>query len=70
MSLSSGLIAAPFTPMHADGSLNLEIIPEYASFLSRNGVSGVYIFGSTGESASLSLRRKESLAGKLGRTHT
>ena len=61
MSLLSGLIAAPFTPMHADGSLNLDLIPEYADFLARNGVSGVYIFGSTGESASLSLREKKDL---------
>ena len=24
-----GLIAAPFTPMHPDGSLNLAVIPAY-----------------------------------------
>ena len=61
MSLSSGLIAAPFTPMLANGNLNLDLIPEYAAFLARNGISGVYIFGSTGESASLSLREKKAL---------
>ena len=28
-----GLIDAPFTPMNADGSINLSIIPEYANLL-------------------------------------
>ena len=44
-----GLIDAPFTPMHADGSINLSIIPEYASLLQRNGLKGVFINGSSGE---------------------
>ena len=56
-----GLIAAPFTPMLPDGSINLEIIPSYAESLVRNGVSGVYICGSTGESASLTLEEKKSI---------
>ena len=44
-----GLIDAPFTPMHADGSINLSIIPEYAALLYRNGLKGVFINGSSGE---------------------
>ena len=31
--LLTGLIAAPFTPMHEDGSLNLQVIGPYAEFL-------------------------------------
>lgn len=57
-----GLIAAPFTPMHADGSLNLELIPGYYAMLKQNGVKGAFICGSTGEGVSLSLREKEQVA--------
>ena len=44
-----GLIDAPFTPMHADGSINLSVIPDYAALLHRNGLKGVFINGSSGE---------------------
>ncbi len=53
-----GLIAAPFTPMHNDGSLNLDIIPKYANHLIENGVKGVFICGSTGEGVSMTLDEK------------
>lgn len=45
----NGLICAPFTAFHADGELNLDIIPRYARTLEANGVSGVFINGSSGE---------------------
>jgi N-acetylneuraminate lyase len=45
----TGLIAAPFTPMKRDGSLNTGIIPEYANKLKKDKVSGVFICGTTGE---------------------
>ncbi len=57
----SGLIAAPFTPMHNDGSLNLSLVPEYYAFLKRNGVTGAFIIGSTGEGVSLSLEEKKAV---------
>lgn len=57
-----GLIAAPFTPMHADGSLHLELIPEYYSLLKANGVTGAFICGSTGEGVSLTLQEKKAVA--------
>ena len=44
-----GLIAATFTPFKNDGSLNLKIIPAYAEKLKKDGVSGVFICGTTGE---------------------
>ncbi len=57
-----GLIAAPFTPFHLDGSLNLELIPAYYEFLKSNGVKGAFICGSTGEGVSLSIQEKKSVA--------
>ena len=58
----TGLIAAPFTPMNADGSLNLTIIPKYYEFLKSNNVSGAFICGSTGEGVSLTLLEKKAVA--------
>lgn len=56
-----GLVAAPFTPMHPNGDLNLALIPEYARFLAQNGVKGAFIGGSTGEGVSLSFPEKMAL---------
>jgi len=53
-----GLIAAPFTPMHMDGSLNSELVSKYYEFLEKNGVCGAFINGSSGEGASLSMKEK------------
>lgn len=57
-----GLIAAPFTPMHADGSLHLEMIPAYYAMLKHNDVKGAFICGSTGEGVSLSIKEKKAVA--------
>jgi len=57
-----GLIAAPFTPLHDDGSLNLGLIPRYRAMLRHNGVRGAFICGSTGEGASLTLSEKMAVA--------
>ncbi|MCE6991171.1 dihydrodipicolinate synthase family protein [Dyadobacter sp. CY323] len=57
-----GLIAAPFTPMRADGSLNLDLIPAYYQFLKQNGVNGAFICGSTGEGVSLTVSEKKQVA--------
>lgn len=58
----NGLVAAPFTPMHPDGSINVSIIPSYHVFLKRNGVAGVFICGSTGEGPSMTLLEKKAVA--------
>lgn len=58
----NGLIAAPFTPMHADGSLNLDLIPEYYAMLVGNGINGAFICGSTGEGVSLTMEEKMAVA--------
>jgi N-acetylneuraminate lyase len=57
-----GLIAAPFTPMHKDGTLNVSLIPVYYEFLKGNGVSGAFITGSTGEGVSLTTSEKMAVA--------
>jgi len=54
----SGLIAAPFTPMHGAGELNLELVPAYYRLLKHNRVTGAFICGSTGEGVSLTTREK------------
>ncbi len=59
-----GYIAAPFTPMLENGDLNLNLIPEYASYLIRNGLNGAFVCGSTGEGALLNRRERIALAEK------
>ena len=49
----TGLIAASFTAFHDDGSLNLDPIESHAALLARNGVTGVFVCGSTGEGVSM-----------------
>jgi N-acetylneuraminate lyase len=58
----SGLIAAPFTPMHANGDLHLELIPDYHALLLDNGIKGAFICGSTGEGVSLTMQEKMQVA--------
>lgn len=57
-----GLIAAPFTPMNSDGSVNFDMIEKQAEFLHRNGVSGAFICGTTGESMSLTVPERLDIA--------
>lgn len=57
-----GLIAAPFTPMHSDGTLNLSQIPAYYRFLKHNQVTGAFICGSTGEGVSLTFDERKAVA--------
>lgn len=62
----SGLIAAPFTPMFPDGSLNPGLIPAYYQMLKANGITGAFICGSTGEGVSLTLNEKKVIAEAWG----
>lgn len=52
------LIAAPYTPFHANGSLDTQKISEYASYLKSVGVKGVFVNGTTGEGASMSAEER------------
>lgn len=49
----SGLIAATFTPMTVEGALDLDRIPAVTDFVFGQGADGLFVCGSTGESASL-----------------
>jgi N-acetylneuraminate lyase len=59
-----GLVAAPFVPLDADGWLNEDSIPAYYEFLEKNGISGAFINGSTGEGPSLTQRDKRIVASR------
>ena len=61
-----GLIAAPFTPMNPDGSVNVALVPSYYQMLKRNGVRGAFICGSTGEGVSLTMDEKMDMASAWG----
>lgn len=58
----TGLIAAPHTPMHADGSVNLDMIEKQAELLAGGAVSGVFICGTTGEGVSLAISERLEVA--------
>jgi len=57
-----GLVAAAHSPMHADGTLALDVVENQAGFLREQGIVGVFICGSTGEGHSLSREERMSLA--------
>ena len=58
----NGLIAAPYTPMGADGSVDLNVIEQQAALLAGNGVAGAFICGTTGESLSLTVAERLQVA--------
>ncbi|MHC4910467.1 MAG: dihydrodipicolinate synthase family protein [Planctomycetota bacterium] len=58
----TGLVAATFTPMHADGSLALDRVPAIVDHLLGQGLAALFVGGSTGEGPSLSIRERMDLA--------
>ena len=60
--LLSGLVAATFTPMKSDGSLDLGRIPDVCNFVLSQGVSGLFLCGSTGESPSLTVDERMAVS--------
>ncbi|XP_054718404.1 N-acetylneuraminate lyase-like [Uloborus diversus] len=57
-----GLISPPFTAFHPNGDINPGIIPKYVDFLVSQGVTGVYVNGTTGEGLSLSVEERKTIA--------
>lgn len=57
-----GLFAAPFTPLHPDGSLNLLMIPTLVENLIADGLSGAFICGSNGEGPNLTVQERMAVA--------
>jgi N-acetylneuraminate lyase len=60
----SGLICAPVTPFNQDGSVNYKAIQPYCEALNRNGASGAFVNGTTGEGLSLSTEERMKAAEK------
>lgn len=60
----SGIIPATHTPFRADGRLNLEAVDRQAALTVEMGLSGVFIAGTTGEFASLSVAERKDLAAR------
>ncbi len=58
----TGLVAATFTPMHGDATLNLGQIEPMLEHLLGSGVAGLYVCGTTGEGPSLSTDEREAVA--------
>lgn len=56
-----GLVAAAHTPFDEGGRLNLSIVERQAAHLGRNGITTVFIGGSTGECHSLTLAERRAL---------
>ncbi|MEW5872539.1 MAG: dihydrodipicolinate synthase family protein [Chloroflexota bacterium] len=57
----TGLVPAVFSPMHADGSLHLEMVPRLVEHLVQNGAAGLYVCGSTGEGPSLTSAERQAV---------
>ena len=57
-----GTIAATFTPMDKMGEVNLEKINDYAEKLKKDGLSGVFICGTTGEGMLMTLEERKIVA--------
>lgn len=55
------LIAATYAPMNSKGEVSTKVIPQYADFLKRNGVKGIFANGSTGDFASLSVNERKEI---------
>jgi len=60
----TGLVAAPHTPFHADGSLNLGGVENQAGHLARGQIHFAFIGGTTGECHSLTLDERQQLAAR------
>lgn len=56
-----GLIAASFTPMDANGNVNLSVINKYADLMASSNMTGVFVCGTTGESLSLTTEERKSI---------
>jgi len=58
----TGLVAAPYTAFHADGSLNLAAIETQAASLMANDVTGAFVCGTTGEGISMTVAERLQVA--------
>lgn len=59
-----GLVAAVFTPFDQSGRIDPRIIESYAARLTAQPITGVFVNGSSGEGAMLSVEERKTLAEK------
>jgi N-acetylneuraminate lyase len=59
-----GMVAAVFTPFKKNGELNLSMIDRYADHIASSGIFGVFVCGTTGEFASLTIEERKSILEK------
>lgn len=59
---TEGLLAAPFTPLRANGDLNLELIPALVDQLATDGLTGAFVCGSNGEGPNLTTEERMAVA--------
>ena len=57
----TGLIPACHTPFHRDGRLNLSVVQEQAALFRESGARSVFVSGTTGEFASLTVDERKTL---------
>jgi N-acetylneuraminate lyase len=62
----SGLVAATFTPLDEDRSINLDMIPAIVEHLMGDGINALYVCGSTGEGPSLTLDERKLVSQAYG----
>lgn len=60
----TGLVAASFTPFHADGRLNLANIDQQAEHFAASGIAAVFACGTTGECHSLSVEERKQITAR------
>lgn len=59
---TNGLIAAPPTGFLNDKTVDYDVIRPLAAHLQKSGVAGVFVNGTTGEGASLTIKERKSIA--------
>ncbi len=55
-----GFYAAVLTPMDSNAKPTTELIEAYAKMLTRDGVTGVFVCGTSGESMSLTVEERKA----------
>lgn len=62
MARLTGLVAAPHTPLSADGEVNLDAIERIAALHAAGGVRAAFVCGTTGEGISLTTEERRNVA--------
>jgi len=57
----TGLVPACYSPFHADGRLHVEVVDRQAELMRESRISSVFVGGTTGEFASLTVAERKTL---------